>query len=440
MSRPRLFVYLLWEQLGRDHVLIRASGLAYSSLLATVPLVAVLFAIFSVVDAFDGLEVTVRRFLFSQFLPTRRDEIVGYIDRFADNAGQLGFVGFLFLLATALLLLDAIETTFNEVWNVRRRRRLVAKLTAFSSVLIFGTLFLGASLTVSSRLFTLLSAAPPMRATSFFTRLADASLPFLLAVAGFLVLYLAVPYTRVRWRSAALGAAVGGGLWEVAKSVFAATVGKAVSYSTIYGSLAAFPIFLVWLYVTWILVLFGLDVAYTHQHFETLARERERRGGPRTAPVVVALKLFAEVARRSHRGEEPPTSDDLSRSCLEPLERIEWTIDRLLEADLLRTVELDDDHGGFAPAKRLDRIHLVDVAAVFLTGLTESGDDPVDRRLATAAAAFFDGGRRALGDATFADLVGGKEPRPDLENDGTDDSDGDLGRRSGRRSGPHPAG
>ena len=102
------FVQATWSQLATDKVIIRASGLAYSSLLAAVPLVAVGFALFSAFGAFDDVKQKVQDFLFTQFLPTSQDEIVVYFNQFADGASKMGLIGFLFLVLASILLLDNI--------------------------------------------------------------------------------------------------------------------------------------------------------------------------------------------------------------------------------------------------------------------------------------------------------------------------------------------
>ena len=148
--RRILFVRILWEQMHHDKVPIRASGLSYATLLATVPLVAVLFALFSAFAAFDDLTMRVRDLLFAQVLPTRQDEIIAYIYQFTANTSKLGFIGFAFLIITSILLLDSIEKSFNEIWHVRSSRRLINKITAYTSVLVFAAVFIGASMSISA--------------------------------------------------------------------------------------------------------------------------------------------------------------------------------------------------------------------------------------------------------------------------------------------------
>ncbi len=250
------FLIGLWDQINRDKVIIRASGLAYSSLLAAVPLIAVVFALLSAFGALDDLKVEVQEFLFSNLLPTRQDEIVVLLDQFTSNAAKLGFFGFAFFTLGAILLLDNVESNFNDIFHVASRRRLMSKITAYTSVLVLGTLLIGASLSISARVNAWLHVGVPLD-LSFISRQLSWLFPLVLAFLAFMVAYTVVPYTRVRIKSAVIGAATSAVLFELAKGVFANSVGQSVRYSSIYGSLAVIPIFLIWLYVTWIIALLG---------------------------------------------------------------------------------------------------------------------------------------------------------------------------------------
>ena len=208
------FLQALWAQQNHDKVVIRASGLAYSSLLAAVPLVAVGFAMFSAFGAFDDVKQKVQEFLFSQFLPTSQDEIVLYFNQFADSASKLGLIGFLFLVLAAILLLDNIESNFNNIWNVTTHRKFIAKITSYTSVLVFGTLFLGASLTMSARIKAAFFRDIPFDPGTL-EKIGAWAFPLFLTFLAFLLMYLVIPFTRVRLKSALLGALIGGVLWEL---------------------------------------------------------------------------------------------------------------------------------------------------------------------------------------------------------------------------------
>jgi len=399
------FVQATWSQLSRDKVLIRASGLAYSSLLAAVPLTVVIFAMFSAFGAFDDVKQKVQDFLFSQFLPTSQNEILSYFNQFMEGASRLGLLGFLFFVFAAILLLDNIESNFNQIWHVTNHRRFIAKITSYTSVLVFGTLFLGASITISARI-----RAALFRDVHFdlgtLERLGSLIFPWTLSFLAFLLMYKVIPYTRVRFRSALLGAAVGSILWEVGKNVFANSIGQSVRYSTIYGSLAAVPIFLIWLYITWIIVLLGLEVAYTHQHFSALVRSKAVGGGDDRDRVPIGLQFYTLIAQRYHQGKDPPTSDELSRRFLVATGSVDSHLDRLEEAGLVRRVATGSHSEGVVPARSLADVRVADVIAAFIPmGDDEMRERPIELAVEGVVADFRNAGFEAVGETTFLELV-----------------------------------
>jgi len=401
------FVQATWHQLSRDKVIIRASGLAYSSLLAAVPLVAVAFAMFSAFGAFDDIKQKVQEFLFSQFLPTSQNEIIGYLNQFADSASKLGLIGFLFLVLAAILLLDNIESNFNSIWHVTSPRRFVAKITSYTSVLVFGTLFIGASITISARIKAAIFRGIPLDPGTL-EKIGTWIFPLALTFLAFLLMYLVIPYTRVRLRSALLGALIGGILWELGKNVFANWVGVSVRYSTIYGSLAVIPIFLIWLYITWIIVLLGLEISFVHQHFAALVRNRSTRDRDECERVPTGLQIFTMIARRFHRGQDPPTADELSRRFLVATGSVDSHIDRLVAAGLARRVALRSGIEGVAPARSLGQVKVADVIAAFVPmGDEEMRRRPIELAVEDIVTSFRNAGFEAVGETSFLDLVNG---------------------------------
>jgi len=399
------FVILLWEQLVRDKVIIRASGLAYSSLLATVPLIAVIFAVLTAFGALDDLQVKVQDFLLSNFLPTQHDDIVTLLEQFTANTTKLGFFGFAFLTLAAILLLDSIESNFNDIYHVTSRRRIIAKITAYTSVLVFGTLFIGASISISARLEAMLLRGVSVD-LSWITRQMSWLFPLILAFLAFLLVFMVVPFSRVRFKSAVIGAATSAILFEVGKNVFANWVGQTVRYSTVYGSLAVVPIFLIWLYITWIVVLLGLEVGFTHQHFLTLLRSRVIRGGPEGDRVGTGLRLFTLVAERFEAGEDPPTCDQLSRRLLVPLETVEKRINRLEEVDLIRRVALGSGTEGVVPARPPDSVMVSEVIEAFQPHLMDPGPNrAVEEAVNDLMSGFLRAGHRRVDDVSFNDIL-----------------------------------
>ncbi len=399
------FVIVLGEQFTFDKLIVRASGLAYATLLATVPLAAVLFSLFSAFGSFSGLRLQVQEFLFSQLLPTRQDEFVAYINGFTENAHKLGFVGFVLLMITSIMLLDNIETNFNSIWHVSTRRRFINKITAYTSVLVFGAVFLGAGLTISARLQVmelmgnLLDLGVVARTWNWF-------FPLFLSWLAFVVMYTVIPFTRVRVASAMIGALIAAILWESGKGLFAASIGQSVRYSTIYGSLAAIPIFLVWIYITWIIVLAGLEISFTHQHFAALTRSRLAREATDRDRITLTLKVMTAIAALFHRGGAPPTADALSDMFHLPLELIDGRIQKLLDAQLIREAVGDGPLPAYVPARSLGEIRVAEVLKSSLDASpTTRAGQWIEKGAEATVSRFMKGGARELGALNVLDVV-----------------------------------
>jgi len=410
LVRAGQLLILTWEQCVRDKVIIRASGLAYATLLATVPLVVVGFALFSAFSAFEDLKQRVQDLLLAQMVPTRQDEIAAFLNGVSESVGRLGLVGFIFLVATAILLLDNVEANFNDIWHVKTKRKLVNKITAYTSVLFFGTLFIGASLSISAKVKAMIFAGaaldlgPLSRAGTWAFTLA-------LTLLAFLLMYLIVPFTRVQLRSAALGAAAASVLWELGKNVFASSVGSSVRYSTLYGSLAVIPIFLIWLYITWIIVLAGLELAFTHQSFLALLRASRQGGHFGRNRLTLALRIYLHVAKAFRDRQEPLSCDGLGRLLEVPGRVVESVVDGMVGTGLLRRASASTSNDGLVPATSLEGVQLVEVVDTVL-GAGEIGADGssgVDRIAGEVVAGFLGGGHRALGEQTVAELLAESE-------------------------------
>jgi membrane protein len=401
------FVIGLWEQFRRDKLIIRASGLAFSSLLATVPLIAVIYAVLSAFGALDELKEKVQSFLFSNFLPAQHDELAQLLDQFTQNTAKLGFFGFAFLALAAVLLLDSVESNFNDIYHVTSRRRLISKITAYTSVLVFGTLFVGASLSISAQLQAMWAREAAVD-LGWMTRQLSWSFPLVLVFFAFLLAYTVVPYTRVRFKSAVLGAAVAAVLFELAKHVFAFWAGQTVRYSAVYGSLAVVPIFLIWLYITWIIVLLGLEAAFTNQHFLMLLRSRAVGDSSECDRVGLGLRVVALASERFSSGADPPTADQLSRRLLAPMGAVETAIERLVEHDLLRWVVSGQDTEGVVPARPPDRMAVSEVIGLFQPEAVDFGADrPVEREVEEVMARFLGAGHSEVTDLSIQDLLAG---------------------------------
>lgn len=394
------FTITVIEHIDYDKVAIRASGLAYASLLAIVPLMAVVISVFSAIRAFENIEQRVRQFLVEQFVASRHAEVDQWIEHFTDGASRLGFLGFLVLIVTSILLLSTIETNFNQIWRVARQRTWLSRVTSYTSVLVLGSIFVGASLTLSARLQAVLVTHGPLD-PGIMAWLNAWAVPFLLSSLAFLVAYLVIPNASVSFRSALIGAVVSGVLFEFGKFVFARTTGASVNLSVLYGSLAALPIFLIWLYYTWIIVLVGLEVAYTHQYQGAQSRpclEEQGLEGMRAS-----LDVYLAVARHFVSGGDSPTTDTLSRELSIPSNRTALALRRLADGALVhRAGEQRTQKTIWVPASPPDTTTLSAIVRVLGDSPSITGPAPLS---AAVIDTFVEAGLGALGHRTIADVL-----------------------------------
>jgi membrane protein len=263
------FAIYLWRRFWKDECLSMAGILSYSTLLALVPLTAVAFAIISAFPVFDEWTVAVQNFVFENLVPAAGETVEENILAFVDMASQLTTLGTIFLLVTALWLIASMEQTFNKIWRVHRSRTLMARFTTYWAALTVSPLLLGASLALTSYLTALWLTKDPgdSLGVSSFVLIAT---PFLASMFGITLLYLIVPNRRVSFRHAFAGGIVAAVLFELAKRGFAIYITNMPSYQAIYGALATIPIFLIWIFLSWLVILLGAEFSASLQSYRRL--------------------------------------------------------------------------------------------------------------------------------------------------------------------------
>ena len=290
------FVRFVFERFAADQCPQRAAALTYTTLLALVPLLAISFAVFAAFPAFAGMREELQAFVFENFVPQVGDVVLANLDEFASKTRGLSIVGAVFLAVTSIALLSAINNTFDGIWRVRGRRSVIARLPVYWLVLTLTPLLMAASLSLSGYLFAIARETGVEAYTGPLTRLAGL-LPPLLQIAGLTTLFLLVPFFPVRRRDAIVGGITAGVLMEVLKKGFGLYITSFPTYQTIYGALATIPIFLLWMYVVWIVVLFGAEVTAALPEWKAGVKRAgagARRPAQRlTAAVAVLAALLA---------------------------------------------------------------------------------------------------------------------------------------------------
>ncbi len=236
-----------------------ASVLTVTSLLALVPLMTLVVSVLSLLPGMDALGERVQDWIFSQFIPSKGQEIQAYIRNFSSKTSQLTAVGGVMLFITSILLLARIEKAFNQIWHVSIPRSGVISFLRYWAVLSLGPLFIGFGLVVTSY-FTSLKVFTDTFSGSEpgFPLLA---MPFMISVATFSFLYITVPNTNVPIKPTLISAFIAATVFEIAKTTFTWFLTKFSSYEIIYGAFAILPIFLIWLQLSWLILLGGLVLA-----------------------------------------------------------------------------------------------------------------------------------------------------------------------------------
>lgn len=253
------------KRFGSDRLTRHAAALSFNSLLALAPMMALVFAMLSLFSSFQEMATPLEDFIYQFFVPAVGDDLRGYLEEFAGQAGKLTLFGSIFFFLTALLLLFNIEESFNDIWGVGQGRSVIARITVYWSLVSLGPILMGASLVISS--YVLSSSILNGQAQSFGV----AALPLLFELLAFLLLYLVMPNVRVSLIHGLAGAFVASLLFELTKSLFATYVRNFANYEVVYGALSTLPIFLIWIYLSWMVALIGAEVVAVLQQKKMLA-------------------------------------------------------------------------------------------------------------------------------------------------------------------------
>lgn len=256
-----------------------AASLSYTSLLAMVPLVAIVFAVLAQVPALEGFRGQLQDFVYANLMPASGDTFAEYFDGFIANAGKMTGFGVIGLVLTAMMLINTIFTAINRIFQVERPRPFFLRIGVYLGVLIAGPLVLAASFSLATYILAMTKAVESSIGMDAFTGLLGRLtrfVPALILILGFSAFYKVVPNRRVEWRDALSGGLVAGLIFSGLRWLFGIYLIYFPTYQTIYGAMSAVPVFLVWLFASWTVVLAGAAIAASGPDW----RQREIRQGP----------------------------------------------------------------------------------------------------------------------------------------------------------------
>jgi membrane protein len=388
------YFHLTFQQSYDDAILLTASALAFVTVLSLIPLLTA----FSFVGARVFSQYPQRSLeVFVQILPYSDKSVVDKIAEFLDQAETIHGLGVVAFFATTLLLFSTVEESLNKIWNVSRRRPLRVRLFSFALLLFWGPLLIGA--TFSSLI--VLRQSPGLRRLLQQSVLLNV-LPFAATVVGLTMLYWVVPYTTVRLRNALAGGLLAGILLEMLRQGFGSYVEVFRNVSIVYGSYAFALLFMISIELTWTIILFGSEVAYTAQHFALLARGLHRH--PPVQASWVGLAALALIARRFLRGEPALSREALADRLSLTTGEIERILHPLVTQGLLK-VRGDHDYGLAADPRE---VHVERVLAAYDHRARRGGElvgGEIAERLAELIGALAASRFETLGSLAVADLL-----------------------------------
>jgi membrane protein len=389
------FWIMVFQAFVRNRCPVRASSLAYTTLLSLVPVLAVAVGISTSMIKSRG-EEGVRVLITS--IVTRvapqldlwpgnedvearagRQRVIDEVSRYISNlhSSTLTGTGALALIVVAISLLSTIEATFNDIWGVARGRNWISRVVHYWAAVTLGPLALvtALGLTTSSQL---------QATQEFLMRLPGLGplLPEIMAFAAPLVVlslafalaYQLMPNTRVQWQAALIGGLVGGVLWQLNSYFNVVYMSRVVAYSKIYGSLGVVPVFLIGLYFSWLILLFGAQVAYAYQNRQAYWQERLAGGVNERGREFVALRLMTALAERFQQGRGPAKLMELTTLLGVPSRLAGQLLHSLARAGLV--MEVAGPEAAYTPGRPLDSITVIDVVRCIRSG---QGDDLMSR-------------------------------------------------------------
>jgi membrane protein len=280
--RLRYFV----SRFAADRCSENAAALTYMSLFALVPLLTVLYTMASAIPAFQGAEEQMQAILFEHLMPSSSSEIKGYLNDFSAQAKNLTGPGIAFLLVTAILMLRNIEKAFNMIWRTREHRGPLSSFMLYWAVLTLTPITIGVAIGLSTYLSSFSHALDDLDvigARAFLLK----STPLLLSTAGFSLVYAAVPNCRVPFKHALIGGLLASLAFNLARSIFTdLVVGSSITF--IYGAFAAVPLFLLWIYLSWNIVLMGGILVHSLSAYQSY----EQANKPMVLKALDVLYLF----------------------------------------------------------------------------------------------------------------------------------------------------
>ena len=339
-------------------ILLRASALSYSTLLAIVPLLAIAFSMLKGMGFHSRLE-----HILISYLTAEQEELTSRIIDYIANTNfkALGGFGTALLIYASVMMLSNVERTFNELWGVARQRTLSRKISNYISVMFLGPflMVLATALIASFSSITVVAALSQYQIFQNFFVLFAKIIPHAALWVAFTVMYIFLPNTRVRFIPALVAGIICGSIWESAFRIYTDFNIGVARYNTIYGTFAVLPIFIIWLYISWLIVLIGAQLSYAIQNVRAYQQEMNFIDVGHDQKEEMALNIVLVIAKKFHHGLAPMGVEELAEILAMPMRLVREITEKLIDHGLLK--EISGDEITFQPSRNIGLISVMDV-------------------------------------------------------------------------------
>ncbi|MGM0563533.1 MAG: YihY/virulence factor BrkB family protein [Pseudomonadota bacterium] len=350
------YLYVLTDDFLSGQLTMRAMGLVYTTLLSIVPLMAVSF---SVLKAF-GVHNKQLEPLMMQFLAPMGEQgaeitekIIGFIDNI--KIGVLGIFGVVLLFYIAISLIQKIESTFNYLWRLNESRSLGRRFTDYGSVMLIGPLLVFSAIGMSAKVLSgsYVQSIAEYALIGDLIDFATKSLPYLMIMAAFAFFYIFIPNTRVKLRAGILAGVIAGFLWQSLGWAFGSFIVKSTGSPTyaVYSGFAILILFMMWIYISWLIVLIGGSIAFYIQHPEYVVPVGRGGGLSNRQRERLALQIMALIAENHYRGDRPLDANQFVSRLKVQIQGVQQVLEALEEAHLI-------EENGENPPQYLPRVPL----------------------------------------------------------------------------------
>ncbi len=290
------FVLFVIRRFEADRCREQAGSLTYTTLFAVVPMLTVFLVIISSIKALEPARQQLQYLIYSNFLPRTTIAFDKALNAFTDKSSNLTIIGILFLFITTVMMLTSIETVFNRIWRVRETRGGIIGFMRYWTIISLGPILLGSAFVISSAVASLNILSNNFAGYEVDGEFIFWGISFALTILGFFILNWTIPNRSVPIKAALIAGTFSAVVFELLKNLFGFIMSNFTSYEIVYGAFAAVPIFLLWIFLSWNIVLLGVEISYALTAFNT-GKE------PKRHPIIMFLDLLELFYHKQQRGE-----------------------------------------------------------------------------------------------------------------------------------------